>query len=294
MPIISCGYCGKEQHIRPCYVKDKNFCNKSCYSKYLRQENYTKTKCIICGKEFEAPNYYLKRGQYKTCSVECGNKIRLKGDKNPAWKGGKIDKTCDMCGKLFKVKRERTRRGGNFGHYCSKKCYGQWVSQARSGENSEHYIERIEKECLICKNIFKVLPSIDQKTCSRKCSSQYASSFNKYFNNNLEQTLVSGLNENLIPFETQKSIFGRPDIFIAPNICIFADGDYWHAWSGKYKADDMFIGKRTAQNIWDHDEEVNKLLIKDGYVVLRFWEHDIYNNFPKVIADIQNTIYRTN
>ena len=66
-------------------------------------------------------------------------------------------------------------------------------------------------------------------------------------------------------------IIGQPDVFIEPNLCIFADGIYWHT-----KAKDR---KR--------DKYVNNELINQGYIVLRFLEGRIRRNIDKVLSTIQ-------
>ena len=76
------------------------------------------------------------------------------------------------------------------------------------------------------------------------------------------QNILTDLN---IPFIKHKPIhllngyFHQVDIFIEPNICIEADGNYWH--------------NLPKQKI--RDEKVNKCLTEQGYKVYRFWEHDI-------------------
>ena len=69
-----------------------------------------------------------------------------------------------------------------------------------------------------------------------------------------------------IIFEKHKSIFGQPDIFIEPDICIFADGDYWH----------------NLEKSKVRDKEVNNNLLQKGYRILRFSEYDIKNNIEKI------------
>lgn len=93
-----------------------------------------------------------------------------------------------------------------------------------------------------------------------------------------------------LKFETQKLIYGRPDIFIEPNICIFADGIYWHAYPGKYKSDAKMIGGKTAQQIWDKDKRITDYLTNKGYTVLRFWEHEIHNNLEHCVSKIEDLI----
>lgn len=90
----------------------------------------------------------------------------------------------------------------------------------------------------------------------------------------IEIKLQEGLEKEGVRFDTQKRIFGIPDIFIEPNICIFADGDYWH--------------NSPRQKLRDH--EVNERLTQEGYKVLRFWEHDINDNTPGCIQKIKDIL----
>ncbi|MEK6884174.1 MAG: NUMOD3 domain-containing DNA-binding protein [Nanoarchaeota archaeon] len=83
----------------------------------------------------------------------------------------------------------------------------------------------------------------------------------------IEVALQNELIKKGIVFEKHKSIIGQPDIFIEPNICVFADGDYWH---------------NLSYNI-EKDKNVNKELENRGYIVLRFWEKDINNNISQCI-----------
>lgn len=72
------------------------------------------------------------------------------------------------------------------------------------------------------------------------------------------------------------------------------DGDWWHAFPGKYKASDLICsknGKRvTAQQIWDKDEKVNIVLRNEKYIVLRFWEHEIHKNIEYCISKIKENL----
>lgn len=103
----------------------------------------------------------------------------------------------------------------------------------------------------------------------------------------LQEILVK---EGII-FEKHKSLLGQPDIFIEPNICIFADGDYWHANPNKYKAEDIgFVGGKIAQQLWDKDKKVTDALTHKGYKVLRFWEHDIHKNIEYCTSEIKNAL----
>jgi len=87
----------------------------------------------------------------------------------------------------------------------------------------------------------------------------------------IEKKMQEKLLEENIEFEKHKSLIGQPDIFIEPNICIFADGDYWHRRFGAK----------------ERDEYVNKKLKEQGYKVLRFWESEINDNLTNTINIIK-------
>ena len=113
-------------------------------------------------------------------------------------------------------------------------------------------------------------------------------------NNLLELKLQKGLTKHNIEFITHKGIrlseqLTFPDMIIN-NICIFVDGDYWHAWPGKYNADFM-VRDKTAQEIWDYDNTITKELAIIGHIVLRFWEHEINSNLEDCIKTIKDKLY---
>lgn len=90
----------------------------------------------------------------------------------------------------------------------------------------------------------------------------------------IEIILQNGLKELGIQFSTHKAIIGQPDVFIEPNVCVFADGDYWHSRPDQVK----------------RDLRVNKKLQGMGMKVLRFWEKDINNNLAWCLKQITAAI----
>ena len=97
--------------------------------------------------------------------------------------------------------------------------------------------------------------------------------------------------EKGIKFDMHKSLPGQPDIFIAPNICIFCDGDYWHANPKFYKdADFIKSKKKVALEVWHKDAEITRSLESLGYRVLRFWESDIISDIDVCITTIVGVI----
>jgi DNA mismatch endonuclease (patch repair protein) len=95
----------------------------------------------------------------------------------------------------------------------------------------------------------------------------------RMFRDTKPERMLEGMLKRLnIQYEKQKPIFGIPDFFIMPNYCIFVDGDYWHNYPDGT----------------ERDREVNEKLTEQGYIVLRFWEHEIYEKPEKIENVLKN------
>lgn len=105
-----------------------------------------------------------------------------------------------------------------------------------------------------------------------------------------ERMMQISLALNGIQFEKHKAITGQPDIFIEPNICVFIDGDFYHANPKKYKFDDYIIRNQKAVDIWKYDKEVTNILTLEGYIVIRLWESDVKANTNQCAEKIIKTI----
>lgn len=84
-------------------------------------------------------------------------------------------------------------------------------------------------------------------------------------------------------------LIGKPDIvFIKSKIAIFVDGCFWH------KCPLCFVKPGTRTKFWikkinnnvKRDKTVTKNLEKEGWIVLRFWEHEIKKSADKIAAKI--------
>ena len=104
--------------------------------------------------------------------------------------------------------------------------------------------------------------------------------------NKLELRFQQELKNRNILFQKQAEILGRPDIFIQPNICIFVDGCYWHGYKCKFDPERKGAHAEYIKSRMKHDAEVNQKLQAVGYIVLRFWEHDIFGDINSCIAKI--------
>lgn len=94
-------------------------------------------------------------------------------------------------------------------------------------------------------------------------------------NTSIEIIMEGGLLSNKIGYKKQKPLIcAIPDFFINPNICVFCDGDYWHNLPTKQVK----------------DRRINFILRKNNYKVLRFWEHQINNNFGNCLFKIKGEL----
>jgi DNA mismatch endonuclease (patch repair protein) len=86
---------------------------------------------------------------------------------------------------------------------------------------------------------------------------------------------------------------GSPDIILpSKKIAIFLHGCFWHKCPIHYKE------PKTKKKFWipkieknvKRDREVTNQLKKDGYKVIRFWEHDVEKNISWCINKIEENL----
>ena len=105
-----------------------------------------------------------------------------------------------------------------------------------------------------------------------------------YENSKPERFLKSILSVNGIEYESQKKIYGKPDIFIQPNICIFVDGCFYHGC--KQCCTEKQLRCKDPIRKMKRDPIVNQKLIAQGYKVIRFWQHEINNDLKLCLYKI--------
>jgi very-short-patch-repair endonuclease len=131
-------------------------------------------------------------------------------------------------------------------------------------------------ECKICGRLWKreTARLKEGKTCAPRCAAikGYLSGDRK--ETGIELKLQEMLTSMGIEFVTQKPILGVTvaDIFIFPNVAIFADGTYWH---------------KGAMKEYKDNEKTNKLR-KGGYVVLRLEEKEINEETEKTAEKLKH------
>lgn len=116
------------------------YCSNKCDKQLrLRKRIERNTKpCEVCKKLFSAPQPNARMCSAKCRGMYLAEKFKgrqgyrpkdsyKKGPENPNWKGGKIDRTCKNCFKVFKVYPsdiKPTESEPNPASFCSQKCKG--------------------------------------------------------------------------------------------------------------------------------------------------------------------------
>ncbi len=95
------------------------------------------------------------------------------------------------------------------------------------------------------------------------------------------------LDELKIYYFSQKIIQDKIFDYYIPkvNLIIEVDGDYWHGFNKEYNELNE-IQKRSVRNDKDKDILAKGL----GYDILRFWEHDIFDNPDFIKSEILKKI----
>lgn len=287
-----CTHCGIEVSIRPSLEKTFRYCSRYCAN---NSQNKTKgthviKKCLHCKKEVVC-KYPSTAKIFKYCSRFCFYESR-KGIPNKRKDTAIVSKNCLFCSTEVIMPAHKAK---NF-KYCSRKC----ARKTKTGKNCPNWKGGpVVKNCHWCGAEIKVIRCNVKEFnyCSRSCRSKNTSKTralpNYFINTKPEVELQESLTKLRINFQTHKAITGRPDIFIEPNICIFVDGDYWHANPMKYKSVDLILCSNElvpAQQIWDKDKRITDYLTNEGHKVLRFWKHGIYNNLDSVISKIKEAV----
>jgi DNA mismatch endonuclease (patch repair protein) len=82
---------------------------------------------------------------------------------------------------------------------------------------------------------------------------------------------------------------GRPDVvFVSRRLAIFIDGCFWHRCPLHYQSpatNRLFWETKITSNV-QRDRDVEAQLAREGWTVLRFWEHEVKDDPDRVIQSI--------
>ena len=88
------------------------------------------------------------------------------------------------------------------------------------------------------------------------------------------------------------NLMGKPDVaFIGKKLVIFIDSCFWHGCKRHFrvpKSNKLYWQLKIEKNK-NRDKEVTKFYKKNGWIILRFWEHDL-KNANKIIEKIRTIL----
>ena len=106
-------------------------------------------------------------------------------------------------------------------------------------------------------------------------------------NTSIDRMMRGMLSDARLKFVRYPDLYGKPDFQVGRNVLVFCDGDFWHGYRYAEK-------KRPAKKYWREkiegnmrrDRKVSRRLRRDGWSVLRIWEHDIKKKPEKCMKKI--------
>jgi len=90
-----------------------------------------------------------------------------------------------------------------------------------------------------------------------------------------------------------KELNFKPDIvMVSRKICIFIDGCFWHKCPRCFKppkSNKRYWNPKIKRNM-ERDKQQNYFLRRNGWKVIRVWEHELNQNLKKCITKIEKKI----
>lgn len=108
-------------------------------------------------------------------------------------------------------------------------------------------------------------------------------------NTKQEQSLRKALWQLGCRYRLHYNLPGKPDIaFPGKKLVIFVDGCFWHGCpihGSLPKTNADFWKSKIHRNI-ERDVENTQSIQREGWTVLRFWEHEIEENLDQVMSNV--------
>jgi DNA mismatch endonuclease (patch repair protein) len=108
----------------------------------------------------------------------------------------------------------------------------------------------------------------------------------------IERRLGSALWRAGLRYRKQHPVFGKPDFaLVGLRVAIFCDSDFWHGyrWGEKrrreHKSNQAYWFAKIERNR-QRDRLVNRTLRKEGWRVVRLWEHDLKADLARCVEKV--------
>lgn len=120
-------------------------------------------------------------------------------------------------------------------------------------------------------------------------------------NTKAEVGLRKALWKKGLRYKLHYGIAGKPDMVLPKyRIAIFVDGDFWHGynWKVRHKIPPKGYWQKKITRTIKRDKINTKTLRKEGWKVLRFWEHSVEKDLDQCVKLVlkslnSGNIYKT-
>ena len=287
---LICQVCGKPFQVRKSYYEFQNrknnevkFCSRNCYRVYRGYNERVTYTCIICGKKTVVRK--SKADKYtRFCSLKC-RKI---------WGARERERRKELKRlKPKKISSGQFKKGhipwssGKKGLHLSPNSEFKKADPRTKVPWTEYRKQKISKKIKEYRNQSKVAtlysirmkqnnpskrPEVKQKLRLARLKQVFP-----VRDTSIEIALQGELDRRGVVYKKHLSVCDvcQPDI-VFPNkqVAIFADGDYFHS-------------KEFKNGLaWEKDRRQNKILSENGWVSLRFWEHEIKHDVVSCVDKI--------
>lgn len=113
----------------------------------------------------------------------------------------------------------------------------------------------------------------------------------------LEDQLAQLLKKNkLLHFKRNPpGVYGNPDfVFQKQCVAIFVDSCFWHGchWHCRMPASNRTYWQNKLERNRVRDRQVNRVLKREGWLVIRIWEHQLDDDekFSKIVTRIKKAL----
>lgn len=230
----------------------------------MQKTSRIKKKCLNCKKIFES----IPSARQKFCSWNCYVSWVKRKSKTPE------TKICVVCKRKFKTYNSKKQS-------CSRKCWNELNRRSHLGRKPWNKGLHGKKYLKHYKGKFPWNKGLTKETDERIRKATEKRVLPKKFNGNRNTKIEKIVQKKLIElgysnFVMSEYVLGcYPDIlFKQEKIAVFCDGDYWH----------------NRPEVKERDKRHNKILMENGWTVLRFWEHEIYDSLDNCIEQITKNI----
>lgn len=108
-----------------------------------------------------------------------------------------------------------------------------------------------------------------------------------------ELKVRSALHRRGLRYRLNYPLPGKPDlVFVKAQVVVFIDSCFWHGCPHhlrKPKSNRDYWDAKIARNV-ERDAEVNAEYVHSDWLQLRYWEHDLNDDFDRCVSEIEHTV----